>query len=163
MKIPKILHHISPGGEQLIPKPYNEWYNSWKEKLPGWKFIVWNTQMIDTLIKKGFPQYEELYNSLPTFLDRKHMARLMILYVFGGVYVGVETKCIKNIEELFEPETELAFVEFHDSKSAFNMECFIQSGFKFKSGPYLFNNFLASVPRHLFWKSALNNFRKYVI
>lgn len=95
---------------------------------------------------------------MESFLDRKHVARMLILHTIGGFYVGVETKCLKNIEPLIRPEAELVVAAFQ--KKAVDIECFINCGYK--DGPYLFNNFMGSIPNHPFWRYAMNNVRKHL-
>lgn len=163
MKIPKIIHYVWAAGEEFIIPPFDVNFKSWKEKMPEWRHIVWNSQMIDHLFKIHHPQYQDLYNSYEDWDDKKNIATLAILDSVGGIVVSLDTKCITSVDSLIEEDSDLVLTNYHDKKPSFNPVCLLESGFKYINGPYIFRGFMASIPKHPIWKLALNNARTFQV
>lgn len=54
------------------------------------------------LVDSYFPEWANLYHSLPFNIQRLDMIRYMILYCHGGVYVDLDIECFKSIDPLVE-------------------------------------------------------------
>jgi len=93
--IPKILHQIWMGDK---PMP-EHWMNTWKEKHPNWKYIVWNEKMIERLPLKNKDLFK-IYKQKKKFHGMADVARIEILFHNGGVYIDADTECLKPIDEL---------------------------------------------------------------
>lgn len=52
------------------------------------------------LVINSFPEYENLYNSLPRDVQRWDIIRYMILYKYGGIYTDLDTEYFKPINQL---------------------------------------------------------------
>ena len=64
------------------------------------------------LVINSFPEYENLYNSLPRDVQRWDIIRYMILYTYGGIYTDLDTEYFKPINQLVN-DISLGFGEEH--------------------------------------------------
>lgn len=95
--IPKIIHQIWVG-DKPAPK---KWMDTWKEKNPGWEYILWDNKKIkelDIINKKQFQHYWDykIWHGVADIL------RYQILYEYGGIMPGADSKCLRSIDDLFE-------------------------------------------------------------
>lgn len=93
--IPKKIHYCWFGGKEL-PKFLLECIESWKHLCPDYQIIEWNESNYD--ITK-IPYVKEAYE------NRKYgfvtdVARLDILYEYGGIYMDTDVLLYKNLDEL---------------------------------------------------------------
>lgn len=56
----------------------------------GWTYTLWREDTILEFVQRHFPQYIDEFNNLDSIIKKVDCARLMILYVFGGVYVDID-------------------------------------------------------------------------
>jgi len=83
----------------------NEDYNRCRElyinfaKQYDWGYKLWDEISVNQLIKEFFPSYLEEFNSLDSIIKKVDCARYMILYVYGGVYVDVDSYPKRSLEE----------------------------------------------------------------
>lgn len=93
--IPKIIHFCWMS-EETYPKLVNECIQSWKEKLPDYKIIKWDTS--------NFP-YQKFPYALEAMNNKKYafvsdILRLYALYNYGGIYLDSDIKILKNFDGL---------------------------------------------------------------
>ena len=74
--------------------------HSWVDKNPNFKYTLWNSTMALDLIKFKFPELLPLYNSYSHWVRRADVARYVILYEYGGVYVDMDIGCRGRIDVL---------------------------------------------------------------
>lgn len=74
-----------------------------KEK--GWEYTLWREDSILTLIDLYFPQYLEEYKNLDSIIKKVDCARLMILYVHGGLYVDIDSYLKQDLEIFLNSKT----------------------------------------------------------
>ena len=60
--IPHIIHQIWFQGEDNIPKKYPNYSKSWKEMNPKFKYIFWDGEKMEKLIKEKYPWFLKRYN-----------------------------------------------------------------------------------------------------
>lgn len=65
----------------------------------GWKYTLWREDTILPLVKEHFPQYYDDFINLDSIIKKVDCARLMILYVYGGVYVDVDSYLKQDLDE----------------------------------------------------------------
>ena len=96
LKIPKILHFIWLGN---LPVP--EIIQSWYKNHQDWNIKIWRDKDI-SLLKL---QNRRIYNlAKKRYNQKSDIARLEILYKYGGVYVDADIFNIKNINNLLDNE-----------------------------------------------------------
>lgn len=110
--IPKILHQIwvPPGGD--IPAQYLKGIQSWMDHHPGWEFKLWTDKDLEWLF------HRDLYEQAPGLVPvdaigqlRADIARYEILLRHGGLYVDLDTVCLKPLDEALAGHDEFAAYE----------------------------------------------------
>lgn len=144
IKIPKIIHQIWLQGENNIPTDYPNYSDSWKKLNPDFKYILWDQNSIENLIKQHFPYFLSKFNSYPKLVQKVDAAKYMILYVYGGIYVDMDLECIKNINNLII-NNQIILLKC-------DMNIIVRIFFYHTINTIIQNCFAASVPNHPFWK-----------
>ena len=106
--IPKIIHQVfGLFGDELQDHPMfiecsaiNELYCSENK----FSYLRWDKDKCETLIQNCFPQYKQLWNDFIYPVQRADFIRYCILQKFGGIYVDMDVKIIKDLEPLLEQD-----------------------------------------------------------
>lgn len=170
--IPKIIHQMwldkNRDNNETYPEKYKRLHypESWKEKHPDWTFMFWNTQKVNELISKtpelAFCEPIFRNRNLP-IIERCDLARYLVMYVYGGVYVDLDFQCLQSLESpplnvtqqskvilCFEPHE-------HVKKGILLSLTFQDSGLS----EYISNSILMSPPKHRFWLAFLDSIKKH--
>ncbi len=75
---------------------------SFKQFNPDWLFYFWNDETIKKLIKLHFPSYEIKFNNIDKIISKCDIARFMVLYIYGGIYIDVDFYCVRPLDELLQ-------------------------------------------------------------
>tara|TARA_B100000683_G_scaffold198550_1_gene191660 strand:- start:2209 stop:3108 length:900 start_codon:yes stop_codon:yes gene_type:complete len=65
----------------------------------GWDYTLWREDSILDFIQKHFPQHIDEYNAIDSIIKKVDCARLMILYVYGGLYVDVDAYLKRDLDD----------------------------------------------------------------
>jgi inositol phosphorylceramide mannosyltransferase catalytic subunit len=96
--IPKIIHQIWLQGEQQIPMNLQPYYDGCHSINDDFQHMFWDEDKITDLIRKEFGErYLELFRYYKVPAQRADFARYMILYIYGGIYLDMDTICKKNL------------------------------------------------------------------
>lgn len=113
----KYIHHI------VHNKNKNTWfplwkpcYNSWLKEFSSYNHILWDKDEINGLIEKNYPEYYDFYNCLPLDIMKYDVARLLILYHYGGIYADMDVFCYKNFEKYLNKKFMIVDVSNHSNK-----------------------------------------------
>ncbi|MFX0091773.1 MAG: glycosyltransferase family 32 protein [Candidatus Hodarchaeota archaeon] len=148
MKIPKIIHQTWETTD--IPPEFREYVASWKKFHPDWKYMLWTEEMRRGFIKKSFPWFLEHYDRYPKNMQRADAFRYFLLYEIGGLYVDLDFECLKSMDGLIgDSETCLLGLEP-------DLHCQI-----WKKEKIICNAWMASPPKHEFFKEVFQNLIKY--
>jgi mannosyltransferase OCH1-like enzyme len=93
--IPKKIHQIWLGPLQ-IPVAYAEYSKTWQKLHPSWEYKLWRDKDIENW---DFPS-KDLYNKSSSYQEKSDILRYEILNKYGGLYVDMDYKAIKNFDEL---------------------------------------------------------------
>lgn len=94
-KIPKIIHQIWIGPNPL-PDFYKLLAESWKKMHPDWQYKLWQNEDLENFKLKNS---KDFYATNLMF-ERADILRLEILEKFGGVYIDMDSECLKPLDEL---------------------------------------------------------------
>ena len=136
-KIPKLIWQTAksephPNSHDLI--------KSFINLNPDYEWLFMDDSRCDNFIKDHFnKEFYNMYKSLPHGVMRADVWRVAVVYVYGGVYVDTDCRCIKPISEWLKPEDSLIVGEEMDNGD-------------------LFNCMFAAEPRHPAFLSVLNRF-----
>jgi len=127
--IPKIIHQTWKNNN--IPPEWKEAQQSWKTKNPDWEYMYWTDADNLILIKEHYPWFLDTYNSYPHNIQRADAIRPFILYHYGGLYMDMDTICLKNFDNVFKKKGVYIFESAHFGYT---------------------NAMMASSRKHPFWK-----------
>ena len=65
--------------------------NTWKKYNPDWDYHLWCSAEVESLLFSDFSDFYLLYKSVFTQRQRLNLAKYMILYLHGGLYVNLDT------------------------------------------------------------------------
>lgn len=76
----------------------------------------WNNKNSLSLLKEYFPEYLDIYNEIHDLRYKCDLIRLVILYVYGGLYSDVDGLCMETINKMYiDNKIDIAVV-FNDRK-----------------------------------------------
>lgn len=95
--IPKKIHYCWFGGKEL-PELAKKCIESWKKYFPDYEIIEWNENNFDI----NFNQYAKEAYERKKYAFFTDVARLYIIYNYGGIYFDVDVEVIKNFKSVLE-------------------------------------------------------------
>ncbi len=93
--IPKKIHYCWFGNRPL-PKSAKRCIESWKKYFPEYEIIEWNESNFNVKFNKY--AYQAYVNKKYAFFT--DVARLYIIYNYGGIYFDVDVEVIKSYEDI---------------------------------------------------------------
>ena len=88
--IPKIIHQIWVGPKE----PPNKWINTWKNI--GFEHILWDEEKLSKLTMTNRDKFD-YFMKKSVYYGASDIARLEILYQFGGLYIDADTERLKDL------------------------------------------------------------------
>ena len=144
LKIPKIIHQIWSDKYRSLPVELSVLSNTWREKHSDWEYICWNEEMMDVFVKNEYPDYYNIYRSLPFDMQRWDSVRFLILYKIGGVHIDFDYECLENIAPILSDHSCCIALEPQTHCIAYGVKHFLNSAF------------LASTPSHSFLDAVIS-------
>lgn len=136
--VPAIIHQTWRDAETM-PISWQQASNSCRALHPNYEYHLWTDSDGRRLIEKEFPCLLATFDSYPYAIQRADVIRLIVLYVYGGIYLDLDIICLKSLDQL--------------------------RAYKFvlpKTKPVgLSNDFIIAQPKHPFLLQILNNLPKY--
>mgnify|MGYP001150799259 CR=1 FL=1 len=151
MKIPRLMHQVwinRDGGDALPPSRYQRFRETFREKNPDWQMMLWNEKQVLRLFDEVevLRKYRQMYQKLRYPVMKADVARLMVLYCYGGLYVDLDFVCLRSLDGLLQKyPTEILLVAEPE-----------ESSFSWR----LANGFLISVPYHPVWLGVLDEIQR---
>eukprot|EP01084_Bolivina_argentea_P316554 548755_1 len=96
------VHQIWIQGEEHLKKARKHFYENFIEykKIQEGKSFLWSEEMIESLIVHEYPEILTLYHSYSHFIMRVDLAKYIILHMYGGFYVDMDSECRLNFDGL---------------------------------------------------------------
>lgn len=107
--IPKVIHYCWFGGSKK-PEIVLKCIESWKKFCPDWEIYEWNEKNFDVL---SVPYMKEAYEK-GKWAFVSDVARLLIIYRLGGVYLDTDVELFNSIEPWINNE---AFYIFESNRN----------------------------------------------
>ena len=112
MPIPKVIHQIWFQGKENIPEHLQEYHKSWVVMNPSFEVKVWDEKSIESvLIKFNDTDTTHMYTNYKYMIQKIDLAKYIILYIYGGIYIDMDIKCIKPIEDDFIKDHDIILSE----------------------------------------------------
>lgn len=107
--IPQTIHQIWVPPGQDIPAQYLQGIRSWLDMHPNWDYKLWTDEDLHWLTRRDlYNQALELVPSDAVGQFRADIARYEILLRFGGLYVDIDTVCLRPVGEALVGHNEFA-------------------------------------------------------
>jgi inositol phosphorylceramide mannosyltransferase catalytic subunit len=114
--IPKIIHQIWIGAN----KEPTIWTDTWKidyiTSFPDFEYIFWNDKKIENLLV-AYPEILNMYHIEQTCCGKADIARYVILYEHGGIYIDADSVWLKkhNLSTLIDQTGECGMFAAKDT------------------------------------------------
>jgi len=99
--IPKLLHQSWKNNE--LPAKFQRWSKACRAQHADWEWVLWTDDDNLKLVQTYFPWLKEAFLGLPGPIYRADFARNLYMYMFGGVYVDLDTDCLRPTDEALAP------------------------------------------------------------
>lgn len=101
--IPKIIHQIWIGPKKQPDIYMKTWYNDYVKMYPEYTYMLWNEDKINDLMSYN-NEIKKLYNMETTMYGKADIARYVILYFYGGIYIDADSVWLnnRNLADLFD-------------------------------------------------------------
>jgi mannosyltransferase OCH1-like enzyme len=115
--IPKIIHYCWLSDDP-IPLELQNYMNSWRKKLVGYEFILWNFNRFNidssVWVKQAF--------NAGKYAFAADFIRLYAVFNHGGIYLDMDVEVIKPFDKLLDSTIMMAYST--DKKTAIEAACF---------------------------------------
>lgn len=88
--IPKIIHYCWLSNDP-IPSKMQTYMDSWKEMLPEYEFVLWDTRRFDV---NSIPWVSEAFK-VRKYAFAADYIRLYAVYHYGGIYMDMDVEVVK--------------------------------------------------------------------
>jgi hypothetical protein len=102
MTIPKIIHQLWIQGESEVPNNLNANRIKIQKLHKNWKYVFWDEASIIALLQTTNIEWFHTYNKFIYLHQKVDYAKLIILCVYGGIFIDMDAYTIKPLDSLFE-------------------------------------------------------------
>lgn len=93
---------------KLPPPKSLESIHSWLTINPSLQWYYMDDEKCDQFIKDNFTkEFYDMYSSLPFGVMKADVWRVAVVYVYGGIYADLDTKCLKSLSDWLKTEYDL--------------------------------------------------------
>ena len=143
------LNIIQTWKNNEIPLKYKLLVSKIKKLNPNCKYLFFTDDKIDYFIKSKFPNYYSVFNNFPLVIQKIDFFRYLAIYYYGGVYLDLDIRLDKSLEDLNQSKQCVFPLEFQQ-----NSDKLLQNqGFKGLIGNYAFY----APKKHQFIKQIIDN------
>lgn len=99
-RIPKHLHYLWGflGDEGPLPDREQSNFDRWSELNPEWQMTIQSPETVSPVVNELMRS--DLYESLPTAIQRCDLARPLLLQKYGGVYSDLDVQPYRELDRL---------------------------------------------------------------
>ena len=122
-----------------MPASWQQASNSCRHLHRNYDYRFWTDDDARRLIAREYPQLLATFDAYPYDIQRADMIRLVVLYIFGGIYLDLDIICLQSLDHLRSFQFVLP-----------------------RTRPVgLSNDFIIAQPKHPFLLQVLDNLPKY--
>lgn len=115
--IPKIIHYCWLSNDP-IPDDLKKCMDSWRKKLPGYEFMLWNFDRFD---KSSSLWVQQAFDNKKYAFAADYI-RLFAVYNYGGIYMDMDIEVLKPFDDLLAQKIILAYE--NPEKNGIEAGCF---------------------------------------
>ena len=137
--IPKIIHQTAKNSD--IPPKWKLYQEKVQSLHPEWEYRLWTDEDNLLFVQTEFPEFLDIFRSLPKNIMRADVIRYLIMFKIGGLYLDLDYEMLKPFD-LTNYQLVLPYnrsIQFGDSYNGIG------------------NCFFASSPGHPFWKIVIDD------
>jgi mannosyltransferase OCH1-like enzyme len=86
--------------KHILPPMFLRCSQSFRQLNPGFLYECWDDADNQHFIYQNFPWFAGIFNAYPAEIYRVDAVRYFYLYLFGGIYVDMDTECLKPLDSL---------------------------------------------------------------
>lgn len=94
-----------------LPSEWKASQDSIHKYLPEWKYVLMTDEMNLAFVKEYFPDFLNTYLAFPYNIQRADAIRYLWFYVHGGVYMDLDIKLLRPLDELFYVKKDLYVIK----------------------------------------------------
>lgn len=93
--IPKIIHQIWIGPAKCPDRFLKTWSVDYIGANPDYQYILWDDDKINKLMSFN-TNIKKIYTAEPTYYGKADIARYVILYYYGGIYIDADSVWVND-------------------------------------------------------------------
>lgn len=97
--VPAIIHQTWRDADS-IPMSWQQASNSCRSLHSNYEYRFWTDKDARDLIEREFPCLLSVFDAYPYDIQRADVIRLIVLYVYGGIYLDLDIICLKSLDQL---------------------------------------------------------------
>jgi hypothetical protein len=148
--IPRLIHQVwHPRAAEPMPPEWVRFAASWQQHHPGFRYRLWQPQESLAFVAQHHPAFLPIYQALQHPMQRAEALHLLLLHHWGGLCVGLDVECLRNVEPLLAGSRLVLAAEPQ------------APGQHAEGGQQAISTaFIASEPGHPFWSAALADLQR---
>lgn len=117
--IPQIIHQIWIGPKKRPDVYMKTWYEDYLNMYPHYTYMMWDDIKVNEILQRNLI-IKELYDMEKTMYGKADIARYMITYYYGGIYIDADSVWVnnKNLDKLINESGDF-FVATEPNKNWF--------------------------------------------
>ena len=103
--IPRSIHQIWIGPAKKPDRYMKTWYEDYVNQYPNYTYYFWDDNSINNLLNYN-NDIKYIYDLEKTMFGKADIARYLILYYFGGIYIDADSVWVNNktLDELIDKQ-----------------------------------------------------------
>lgn len=139
-RIPELIHQTAKTAE--LDEECRGYQERVKELHPTWQYRLWTDADNSRFVRREFPDFVDVFGSLPRNIMRADVIRYLLMYRLGGLYLDTDYELVKPFD-------------LTDHACVLPLESEHETG----PGTRLMNAFFAAAPRHPFFRLVIEELR----
>lgn len=97
-RIPRIIFQTWKSRHEM-PGLYRAWRQTIIDKNPTYRHIIWDDDDNHRFIRSYHPWFIKTYENYEANIMRADAVRYFFLYTFGGIYIDLDTECLRPLDQ----------------------------------------------------------------
>lgn len=110
--IPKTLHVIWLQGQQQLPDKLKTLREHCISIYKDYEHVLWDNDSISSMLSQFDSTLYNFYTKAETFAQKSDIARYVIVYLYGGIYMDTDYSCNKPLTDALGPNVNFFYIPF---------------------------------------------------
>lgn len=85
-----------------LPRRYRAFHRRLRELHPDYEFLHYTDDEVEAFVREEYPTYTETFDTLPEFISKVDLFRLLAVHKLGGFYFDLDVLMRKPLDDLRE-------------------------------------------------------------